>query len=152
MPTRQLRALLTAALAAPLLLAGCGEATGGAAVTDVFRDVEYYGACGNEVLEHAGLTFYPLTEEEVADLGLSGYNPGSAAAGQPVILAAGPGLTAGGGDLGGPAALPAVQAPGPGDDTGTLTVFEDGIAHFVSDSEDIELWLTDEPRDYNWVC
>ncbi|MCK0110787.1 hypothetical protein MWU75_01340 [Ornithinimicrobium sp. F0845] len=44
-----------------------------------------------------------------------------------------------------------VSEPGPGDDIGTLTVYADGRAHYVSDSGQ-EIWLVDEHRTYNWVC
>jgi hypothetical protein len=48
--------------------------------------------------------------------------------------------------------VPAVVAPGPGDDIGDVTVFADGLALFESDSGDLTTWLTREQRTYNWVC
>ncbi|MGO1317247.1 MAG: hypothetical protein ACTMIR_09470 [Cellulomonadaceae bacterium] len=41
--------------------------------------------------------------------------------------------------------------PWPGDDTRTLTIFADGMAHWVSDTG-IEAWLSEAPREYDWVC
>ena len=51
-----------------------------------------------------------------------------------------------------PGNVPAVVAPGPGDDIGDVTVFADGLALFESDSGDLTTWLTREQRTYNWVC
>ena len=113
-----------------VLLAGCGwvssiGSTGEPA--EVLEDVEYYYACGNEILELPdGRTFYPLVPQS---LGLGEVAAGTAAA--RVVLA--------------------VVAPGPGDDTGTLTVYSDGSADWESDSG-IEARLTDEPQTYDFVC
>jgi len=125
------------------------------AVEQVYRDVRFYGACGNEVLHHQGATLYPLLPEELDGFDESPYRPEATASGADrlgqtpgvVLAAAGaPGLVAVA------PALPAVPAPGPGDDVGTLTVYEDGTAHFISDSGSIETWLTDELRTYSWDC
>ena len=45
-----------------------------------------------------------------------------------------------------------VSPPGPGDDTGTLVVWADGVARWTSDSGNLDVWLVDEPITYNWVC
>ena len=125
-------------LSVALVLSGCGDQSPsgqpqdpsasptGATVVEVYEDVSYYGACGNEVLHHEDLVYYPLLSEELEDF-------------DPTPYALGPGP------------LPAVAPPGPGDDTGTLTVYSDGYARFVSDSG-METWLTEESREYNWVC
>jgi hypothetical protein len=126
------------------VLAGCGaggDARGpaaGAAVVEVIEDVEYYYACGNEVLELPdGRRFFPLIDQgsvdEDARLGALVPVPVDG----DVVLASGTVL--------------AVVAPGPGDDVGTLTVYDDGVAHFVSESG-IEAWLDGDEREYDWVC
>lgn len=129
-------------IALSMVLAACGggDALGGgddptapiAAVEGVA--VDYYHACGNEVLELTdGRRFYPLIEQDEVDEGR--YAEDAQAMGSDIVLAM----------------SLAVVEPGPGDDTGTLTVYEDGMAHFVSDSG-IEAWLTDEPIRYQWEC
>ena len=111
------------------LVAGCGGvssigSTGEPA--EVLEDVEYYYACGNEILELPdGRTFYPLVPQS---LGLGEVAAGAA----------------------GPRVVLAVVEPGPGDDTGTLTIYADGSADWESDSG-IEARLTDEPQTYDFV-
>lgn len=138
-------------IALVLALSACGEASteapgapGGPetsststdphAVQAVYENVSYYGACGNEVLHHDSLTLYPLHDDEEIDV--TSYSAGS---GLP-FYGFGMGLR-----------VPAISEPGPGDDVGTLTLYADGYARFVSDSG-TEIWLTQEQRDYNWVC
>lgn len=101
-------------------------------VTESHTDVEYYYACGNETLELPdGRTFYPLFPEEQEDFDESPYASSASSAWGGVLVG--------------------VAAPGPGDDTGALTIYEDGMAYWESDSG-IEAWLTDEPQRYEWVC
>lgn len=45
-----------------------------------------------------------------------------------------------------------VPAPGPGDNIGTLVAWADGVARWVSDSRNLDVWLIDEPISYSWVC
>jgi hypothetical protein len=45
-----------------------------------------------------------------------------------------------------------VVAPGPGDDIGTLVVWADGVARWVSDSRNLDVWMIDDPIRYAWVC
>lgn len=143
------RPVLAVVLAVSLAACGPAQAPGPAAE---HSGVVYYPACGNEVLSYQGITWYPfLYDEDVPypdGYGREGRlaNPADAAAGAPgghgpLVLALG---------LGG--SLPRVVPPGPGDDVGTLTVFSGGIAFFESDSGDLSIWLTDQPRDYPWVC
>ena len=40
----------------------------------------------------------------------------------------------------------------PGDDTGTLTIYDDGTAYWVSDNGDLDTWLTTDEITYEWVC
>src|SRR5690606_27543892 len=77
-------------------------------VVDETRGVEFYPACGNETLQFGDVTYYqfePSNPDEFSE-------PSRGAAPQ--------GKSRG--------VLPAVVAPGPGDDTGTLTRFEGGFA------------------------
>lgn len=116
-----------------LALAACG---GGAptlgtdvAVDEVLQGVEYYYACGDEVLELPdGRTFYPYPEQPVVDREALGVS---------LTLAS--------------ADVLAVAPPGPGDDSGTLTVYDDGTARWRSDSG-TTAWLTIEEQTYDWVC
>ena len=108
----------------------------GPQVVTVLDDVDYYGACGNEILTTDEGTFYPLSSDEVDALDVDEY-PGKAAGdAEPAGLVAAPRM---------------VAPPGPGDDVGTLVIYSDGIARFESDSGTLR-WLTDEPREYNFVC
>src|SRR5690606_8806107 len=147
-----LRPAVVATLA--LLLVACAP---GAAPSPLSYDtgVRYYPACGNEVLSHGGTTWYPFLHDEdvpypegygrdgmLADPADPADAAAAALAGQgPLVLA-----------LGASGSVPRVAPPGPGDDVGTLTVFSEGIAFFESDSGDLSIWLTDEPRKYPWVC
>lgn len=89
--------------------------------------VQYYAACGNEVLVHEGTTWYPIVRE-------GEHFPVPAAMD-------GAGLS-----------LPRVPAPESGDDVGTLWIYEGGYAFFRSDSGKLETWLTTQRQHYAWVC
>lgn len=101
--------------------------------------MQFYPACGNETLALPdGRTFYQLEHQEEEQFDRSPYpEPTSTAAGEVNIV---------------PAGLAAVAPPRPGDDSGTLTIYSDGMAHFRSDSGDFDTFLTPEERDYNWDC
>ena len=126
-------------LVAAVLLVACGGAAGPGtgqetAVVETLQGVEYYYACGNEILELPdGRRFYPFIEQDRIDE--EAYVGALATSPRILLMAA---------DL-------AVPAPEFGDDVGTLTIYEDGTARFVSDSG-IEAWLTDEVQTYNWEC
>ena len=138
MRTSRIITTLLSASALALALAGCGddgaatEAAGSpVTIAEIRHGVDYYGACGNEVLRDGDLTLYPLLPEDLDALDLAGY---------PTDL-----------DAQGLAPL-RVAEPGPGDDVGTLLVYDDGMAYFASDSGDLLIWLTDEPQTYGWEC
>lgn len=100
----------------------------------VFEGVSFYPACGNETLTYDGVTWYQVHRSEYPDEYASVFavDREQPAAPQGFALR--------------------VVAPGPGDDIGTLTVWSDGVAHFVSDSGDLEAWLIDDELSYGWVC
>lgn len=122
-----------------LLLAACGGAAGpgtgeDTAVVETLQSVDYYYACGNEILELPdGRRFYPFIEQDRVD---EDAYLGAPARSSRIAMAA---------------VVLAVPGPEPGDDVGTLTIYEDGTARYVSDSG-IEAWLTDERQTYDWVC
>ena len=45
-----------------------------------------------------------------------------------------------------------VIPPGPRDDIGTLVVWADGVARWISDSGKLDVWMTDDEVVYTWVC
>lgn len=131
--------VVVAAAALVTLLAGCdpnGPAPGGGIqVAETIEVVDYHYACGNEVLELPdGRRFYPFVDQNEVDE--------DAYAGAPTPRAVAVPLAA---------ATLAVPAPQPGDDSGTLIIYEDGTAHFVSETG-TEAWLTGEEQTYDWVC
>ncbi len=105
------------------------------AVIEVVEGVAGYPACGNEPITHGGVTWYPFEPANLDEF-------------PDVAALAGGGL--GGGTM--RIVLPGVVEPGPGDDTGTLVIYEGGFAHWESDSGDLETWLTDQPLEYWWAC
>lgn len=112
-------------------------AVGEATIVDVFEGVEYYPACGNETLAHDGITWHQVNQGEYPDL----YDR--------VVNAMRENLPESVGVSGFAAR---VVSPGPGDDIGTLVVWSDDVAYFVSDSGDLRAWLVTEELTYDWVC
>ena len=104
-----------------------------------YPGVAFYPACGNEILEYEGSTWYPLLPDD--------QKPAPTDLAQPTAQA----LGASGG-RGISTSVHFVVAPGPGDDTGTLTIFDDGTAYWVSDNGDLDTWLTTDEITYDWVC
>ena len=96
---------------------------------------DYYGACGNETLVEPDATWYPLVT--MRDLGGETFD---ASAYEPIP------------DPVAPQGLVRVADPGPGDDSGTLYVYADGISRFVSDSGTIRRWMTTVEQQYEFAC
>lgn len=133
-------------------LAGCGidrdswnpevdHGTPGA-VHATYAHVSYYPACGNEVLTFQDTSWYPVDLSQDSDFVPPTQTGEASALDAPALgdakVAADP--------------VGAVVAPGPGDDMGTLTVFENGYAYWSSDSGKLARWLTDKEQQYNFVC
>lgn len=111
-------------------------------ILGVYESVEFYPACGNETLDHQGSTWYPLINatydapdpelQERADLVLDVDRETSPVTGRQGLVR--------------------VVAPGPGDDVGTLVVWADGVARWVSESRDLDVWMINDEITYNFVC
>jgi hypothetical protein len=112
------------------------------AIVGVYDAVEAYPACGNEPFDHLGMTWYPLFSE--------GFDPmmGDLQERVDEVRA----VQRESSPVRGVHGLVRVPAPGPGDNIGTLVVWADGVARWVSDSRDLDVWLIDEPISYSWVC
>jgi hypothetical protein len=119
-------------IAAALVVVNLRVAPSPTGYSGVDTNVAYYPACGNETLEHNGRTWFQISRDDWAT---------------PSAQAAWP---SGGRGLG--MSVPMVAAPGPGDDTGTLYVYPEGRAYWVSDSGELDTWLTLVPQAYGWVC
>ena len=50
------------------------------------------------------------------------------------------------------APLPAIPMPEPGDDAGTMVIYEGGHAYWESENGALNTWLTTTELDYNWIC
>ncbi len=108
------------------------------------QNVRFYPACGNEVLNWEGSTWYQFTPANEDEFPV----PALAAAGplfevETVVLSTAGEPTSG---------LAAVAAPEPGDDVGTLVSYEGGFAFWVSANGRLSTWLTDDEIEYPWVC
>jgi hypothetical protein len=108
-----------------------------ATIVGVYDGVGFYPACGDEQLEYDGVVWYQVQEYEYPEIYDRAVNGNREQAPETVTVH---GLAA------------RVVAPGPGDDVGTLVVWSDGVAYFVSDSGDLHAWLVQEELTYNWVC
>jgi hypothetical protein len=149
------RGALALVLAGALALAGCGASgadghTQGAsydygtpgAVLAIYAGVGYYPACGNETLDFDDRLWFPFVPSNAADLPPDPLSemPGSAAVDTAAAVAF----------VEGP--VGAVVAPGPGDDLGTLVIYQNDLAYWESDSSALSTWLTTSEIEYNWVC
>lgn len=114
-----------------------------------YDGVPFYPACGNETLAYEGKVWFSFRPENPADFpiaaGVAADEASAAGTGTSGVAAASaPG--------GASTSIGMVIAPGPGDDMGTLTVYENGFAYWVSDSGDLDTWLTNTKIEYLWVC
>ncbi len=100
-------------------------------IVRVDENAKYYGACGNEIAQFTGETWYPLPQAEADLIDQALY---------PLPAPPSSGFRA-----------PHVAPPGPGDDVGTFVVYSDGVGRYESDSGRV-IWLTQRPQTYNWVC
>lgn len=115
-------------------------------------DLTYYPACANEPLAYDGTTWYPFTPVNVADFPTSDPAPAAQSAADGEASVASAAWTAVSG-VGTSAALaPAVAPPEPDQDTGVLTIYEGGLAHWASTLGDLDTWLTDTVLEYQWAC
>lgn len=112
-------------------------------VVEVVENVGYYPACGNELIEVNGVAWFPFTPTDDSPLP---DDPFAATLGGEAAADGGSGI----GVM--TAALSAVAPPGPGDDMGTLVIFENDLAYWGSDSGNLETWLTRNELTYNWAC
>lgn len=158
------RGLVALVLAGALALTGCaalGGSPGPVPGTDgrmdmgspgdqigTYEGVRFYPACGNETLAYEGKVWFPFRPANPEDFPIAGAAEDDATTSARGLAgsgaAAGPGAVA--------ASVGMVIAPGPGDDVGTLTVYKGGFAYWVSDSGDLDTWLTNTKIEYGWVC
>lgn len=164
-----MRARLWGALAGVMLLSACAipgldrdswnpdddYGTPGAVIGGD-NGVPYYPACGNEILtfdDKQWFPFEPASLEGFPTDPLADAPPPHPTAGEPPA----PSADAKGGvgdiatlDVAAP--VGAVVAPGPGDDVGTLVIYDNDLAYWESDSGGLSTWLTAHEIEYNWVC
>lgn len=105
-------------------------------IVDVYRNLEYYGACGNETVRVDGTVFYPVPSEPSEHV-----VPGVAEAIDESRYPLPPD----------PTGVVRVAPPGPGDDIGMMIVYSDGFVRFESVSG-WTIWLTDQEQTYGWEC
>jgi hypothetical protein len=111
-------------------------------IAGVYESIEFYPACGNETLQHDGVTWYPIVH--------TGYDPMDADLQARIdeVFA----VNREDSPVAGAHGFARVVAPGPGDDIGTLVVWSDGVARWVSDSRELDVWMVDDEITYTWVC
>jgi len=103
--------------------------------------VAFYPACGNETLEHDGVTWSPIVHvgsEPMPELRRL-LDEVLAVEREPWPFEGSHGLAR-------------VAPPGPGDDVGTLAIWADGVARWRSDSGTLDVWMVDDEVEYRWVC
>lgn len=108
-----------------------------ASIVEVYEGVNFYPACGNEQLTHGGIAWYQVQRNEYPEIYELVTNGNREDPPESVAVRG---------------FAPRVVAPGPGDDVGTLVVWSDGVAYFVSDSGDLTAWLVDDELTYPWEC
>ena len=107
------------------------EVVTGIGIVEVHENFDYYNPCANDSMRVGEQRYYPLFDEELAELDREKYL--SAETSSPMT------------------GLLRVPAPELGDDIGTLTIYTDGVARFESDNGD-EWWFNDVEHTYDWVC
>jgi hypothetical protein len=107
-------------------------------IVAVHEDVSFYPACGNESLTFDGQTWYQLNPDDEEYAATLQAFADAERDPSPVVGRRG--------------FAPAVVEPGPGDDVGTLVIWADGVARWVSDSGDLDVWMVDDEITYNWEC
>lgn len=100
--------------------------TGDVGIVETIEGFEYYNPCADSPIDIDGTQWYRVFDEEVAALDAAGYPTG-------------------------PEGLVRIMPPGPGDDIGTMVVYDDGIARYESESGMVS-WFTTDERTYTWVC
>lgn len=112
-------------------------------VLETHADVRFYPACGNEVMDWDGVRYYQYRPSRIHDFpDHAGVVTGaSAVENLPTLTWA---------RMGSP--LPAIPMPEPGDDTGTLVIYQGGHAYWESDNGALWAWMTTTKLEYNWVC
>ncbi|WP_062205469.1 hypothetical protein [Demequina salsinemoris] len=126
------------------------------AVIDVREAVEYYPACGDESLTIDGVAWYPYQPTNLADfpddpLEDAGVTEAAALV-DPVYLPIGAGTVAAAASAARAVAAASIAPPDPGDDIGTMVIYEGDFAYWVSDSGVSDGWLTTDVIDYDWIC
>lgn len=106
-------------------------------------DVPFYPACGNEVLTWDETAYYAYKPSQIDDFPdpADVVTRASALANSPLPTWA---------RMSAP--VPAVAPPGPGDDRGTLVIYEGGHAYWESDNGELSTWLTTTELEYMWIC
>lgn len=113
------------------------------AVLETHGDVPYYPACGNEVLTWEGEDYFPYNPADIDDFpDPTAMETRASALGATAPLAW----------VRMSVPLPSVVPPGPGDDVGTLVIYEGGHAFWESENGALSTWLTTAELQYNWVC
>ena len=121
-------------------------------VIAVTEGVEYYPACSNETLAFDGLLYFPFTPSNADEFPYEAGFFAPTVDTDETAQALGGASNASGFGGGLARNVPFVAAPGPGDDVGTLTQYENGFAYWISDSGYLSTWLTNQKLTYNWVC
>lgn len=112
-------------------------------VLDTHHDVAFYPACGTEVLNWDGTAYYPYGPSQLDDFPDPTDVVSRASALSTVASANWARMSA---------PLPTVPMPEPGDDTGTLVIYEGEHAYWESDNGELHTWLTTTELEYSWIC
>lgn len=109
-------------------------------IVGVYEDVAFYPACGNETLTFDRQIWYQLNHYDGSDDEYAAiYQAFVDAEREPSPVV-------------GPRGFVRVAPPGPGDDIGTLVIWADGVARWVSDSGGLDTWMVDDELTYDWEC